>query len=141
MKRIAIALLCSLTIIGAQAESYGDVVITQVTSIYDGDTFRADIEGWPAVVGKRVPIRINGIDTPEMRGECEREVKLARVAKQFTVEYLRSAKVIELRNIERGKYFRLVADVFADGINIGESLVNKGLAYRYDGGRKQSWCQ
>jgi len=51
------------------------------------------------------------------------------------------AKVVELRNLQRGKYFRIVADVYADGINVGDQLINEGLAVPYDGGRKtKDWC-
>ncbi len=64
----------------------------EVTSIYDGDTFRVNINSWPEVIGRRVPVRIAGIDTPEMRGKCQVEKELARKAKQFTVLMLRAAK-------------------------------------------------
>jgi len=54
---------------------------------------------------------------------------------------LRNAKTIELRNMQRGKYFRIVADVYADGQSVGEGLVREGLAVVYDGGKKiKDWC-
>lgn len=34
----------------------------------DADTFRVDIDGWPDVVSKRVPVRVKGVDAPEIRG-------------------------------------------------------------------------
>lgn len=40
--------------------------------------------------------------------------KMARVAKQETVKLLRGSKVIELQNMKRGKYFRIMPDVFID---------------------------
>lgn len=124
----------------ASDHSYGSVVVDEVTSIYDGDTFRVNINDWPTIVGQRVPIRIKGIDTPELRGKCPREKKLATKAKQHTVELLRGAKRIELQNIDRGKYFRILADVSVDGRDLGESLVKNGLAVKYDGGTKSDWC-
>ena len=45
-------------------KTYGSAVVTEVTSIYDGDTFRANLKGYPAIIGERIGIRINGIDTP-----------------------------------------------------------------------------
>lgn len=119
---------------------YGNAVIEEVTSIYDGDTFRANISGWPTIIGERVPIRINGIDTPELRTKCNSEKFLARKAKKITVEMLRSAKKIELRNMQRGKYFRIIADVYADGESIAKRLIAENLAYEYYGGTKISWC-
>ncbi|WP_246072252.1 thermonuclease family protein [Catenovulum sediminis] len=124
------------------AKTYGNITVSRVTSIYDGDTFRVDIDSWPDVIGKRVPIRVNGVDTPEIRGKCENEKQLARKAKQFTVNQLRSAQKIELKNIRRGKYFRIVADVYVDSVNISELLISNNLAVRYDGKRtKKNWCE
>ena len=66
---------------------------------------------------------------------------LARQAKQFVVAALRSAKVIELRNLRRGKYFRIVADVYVDGQSLAPMLIAKGLGVPYHGGRKtRPWC-
>ena len=68
------------------------------------------------------------------------EIKaLARKAKQFTVAKLRGAKVIELKNMKRGKYFRIVAEVWVDGQNLGQLLIENGLAKPYDGGKKLKW--
>ncbi|PLX68399.1 MAG: hypothetical protein C0602_08415 [Denitrovibrio sp.] len=66
------------------------------------------------------------------------EIKsLAQRAKQFTVQQLRSAKLVELRNVQRGKYFRIVADVYIDDKNLGEMLIKAGLGKPYDGGKKE----
>jgi micrococcal nuclease len=135
-------ILILITLISLQAKEYGNITINEVTSIYDGDTFRVNIKGYPSIVGERVPIRINGVDTPEMRGKCVKEKTLARDAKQFTVSKLRDAKVIELRHMQRGKYFRIVADVYVDGNSLGDALINNHLAVTYDGGTKtKDWCK
>ena len=123
----------------AGGRSYGDAVVERVTSIYDGDTFRCDIAGWPPIIGHRIGIRINGIDTPEMRDPRPEIRELARQAKMFTVGKLRSAKRIELRNMKRGKYFRIVADVHVDGKSLAQMLLEAGLAKPYDGGKKPKW--
>jgi len=56
--------------------NYGTVIVSEVTSIYDGDTFRANINGWHELIGKNVSIRVNGIDTPEIRTKCDKENNL-----------------------------------------------------------------
>jgi micrococcal nuclease len=137
---IILALYIAPLPLTAKNVSYGDAAVSEVTSIYDGDTFRANIEGFPPIVGEHIPIRINGIDTPELRGKCDKDKQQARLAKQFTVERLRAAKSISLHNIKRGKYFRLIADVYIDGSNLGELLIKHGHAVNYDGGRKTDWC-
>ena len=122
--------------------SFGSVTVSEVTSIYDGDTFRVNIEGYPELIGHRIGIRVSGIDTPEMRGKCQQEKDLARKAKQYTVAKLRGAKKIELRNMKRGKYFRIVADVYVDGKNLTEGLIKNKLGVHYDGGHKaKDWCE
>ncbi|MDH4943529.1 thermonuclease family protein [Sulfurimonas sp. C5] len=138
---ILLILLLNLNAQSLKDIDYGNAIVDEVTSIYDGDTFRANIKDYPKVVGYRMSIRINGIDTPEMKGKCSQEKDLARKAKQVTVSMLRSAKVIELRNIKRGKYFRLLADVYADDVLIADELIKKGYAIRYNGGTKIDWCK
>lgn len=123
-------------------QTYGNIVIDEVTSIYDGDTFRVNIKSYPEIVGKKMAIRVNGIDTPEMRGKCKKEKDLARQSKQLTVSTLRNAKKIELRNLQRGKYFRIVADVYADGKSLADIQIKNNLAVKYDGGTKiKDWCK
>lgn len=146
-QHLTILLLISILSVGLHGESisdkvYGSAVVSEVTSIYDGDTFRANLKGYPEIIGNRIGIRINGIDTPEMRGQCQKEKALARQAKAFSVQQLRSAKVIELRNMKRGKYFRIVADVYVDGQDLAQMLVDHNLAVAYDGGHKaKEWCK
>jgi endonuclease YncB( thermonuclease family) len=138
---LRIALLLTLLSPAAHAieADYGGVRVDEVTSIYDGDTFRADIHAWPAVVGHRVPVRIYGIDTPELR-DRRPEVRAAALrAKQFSVAHLRAARRIELRDIRRDKYFRLLAEVWVDGQSLGDLLLRAGLAHPYDGGAKSAW--
>lgn len=124
-------------------KNFGKVIVSEVTSIYDGDTFRANLAaGWPKIISYRIGIRIGGIDTPELKSKCQVEKVKARLAKQFTVENLRKAKKIELRNMRRGKYFRIVADVWLDGKNLAEALLKAGHAVKYDGGTKtKDWCK
>ncbi len=144
MIKLLIILIIILNINAETLKSikFKDVVIDEVTSIYDGDTFRVNISKYPKIVGYRMSVRINGIDTPEKRGKCQKEKDLAILAKQELVKSLRSAKVIELRNLKRGKYFRFVADVFADGQSVSKKMIKKGLAVPYFGKKKtKNWCR
>lgn len=120
--------------------NYGVAKVAKVISIYDADTFRVNIEGWPSIVGENISIRVSGIDAPEIRGKCPEEKQAAQRAKQKTVDLITAASNIELKNMVRGKYFRIVADVYVDGINLSNRLVELGHAVAYDGGTKISWC-
>ena len=138
---LVIGLLAQNAFAGINDKNFGSVIVDEVTSIYDGDTFRVNISSWPDVIGQRIPIRVNGVDTPEIRGECKQEKVLARKAKKITVDFLRSGQKVELRNMKRGKkYFRLSADVYVDGKSLAEKLISVGLAYEYYGGKKKAWC-
>ena len=47
-----------------------------------------------------------------------------------------NAKEIKLTNLQRGKFFRVIANVLVDGISLERELLDNKLAYRYDGGKK-----
>jgi endonuclease YncB( thermonuclease family) len=138
--KLAVFGLLALISHGADAKFYESVTVSEVTSIYDADTFRGNIAGYPDIIGKHVSIRVKGIDAPEIRGKCAAEIKAARIAKQFTVDHLRSGSKIELKNTERGKYFRILADVFIDGRELSKLLIESGNAREYHGGTRGSWC-
>lgn len=140
MKYVVVFLLLVSPAVVADNRQFGDVVVSEVTSIYDADTFRVTIKGWPDIIGARMAVRVLGVDAPEIRGKCKFEKLAARRAKKFTVDALRSAKKIELRNIQRGKYFRILANVYIDGKNLAEALIDAKHARAYDGGTRAGWC-
>ena len=121
--------------------AYEDVKISKVISIYDGDTLRVNIDSFPDIVGKNIRIRIKGIDAPEIKGKCQTEINLAIMARDYLRNAINQSSQIELRNIERGKYFRIVGELYIDGENISKDLVKKRLANPYQGGKKSNWCQ
>lgn len=108
---------------------------------YDGDTCTFTIDGIPKVFGEKISVRILGIDTPEIRGKCESEKLKARAAKKFINAFMHNGQHISLVNIERGKYFRLLADIEVDGVSVSELMVKNGHAREYDGGKRLGWCQ
>jgi micrococcal nuclease len=117
-----------------------EITPEQVVEVYDGDTFKIDLQGVHPLFGDKLPIRVKGIDTPEMRGTSEEVKALAIQARELTENTLKSAQKIELRNPERGKYFRVVAEVWVDGKALAGMLKEKGLAKDYDGeGQRPSW--
>ena len=141
MKKLLLFCICFLGVFTAQAApEYGTVIVSKVISVYDGDTFRVDINSLPPIVGKNIAIRLNGVDTPEIRGKCQYEKDLALKARDFVRNKLSNAKEIKLTKLQRGKYFRVVADVMIDGVSLEKELLENKLAYKYTGGKKSSWC-
>ena len=112
----------------------------QIVEVYDGDTFKIDLPSQHPLFGDDLAIRVFGIDTPEMRGTSDEVKALAYKAKNRTQELLSDAKTIELKNPQRGKYFRVAAEVWIDGESLGEKLKDEGLAKEYDGeGARPEW--
>jgi micrococcal nuclease len=125
----------------ALAKSFGDYNNAIYIRNYDGDTITFNLPGLHPIIGEKISIRVNGIDTPEIKGKCEKEKYNAQQAKQMVTDILNEAEQINLKNMERGKYFRIAADVIVDGENLADMLVEAGMAIRYDGGKKnKNWC-
>ncbi len=134
-----LAVLCSPA--PSFAQTYFDLGPATYHTCYDGDTCMMSLLGVHPFFGDHILIRINGIDTPEIKGHCEREKLLARQARDYVRSLLEPAKEIRLLNPGRDKYFRIDAEILADGQNVGRLLLEKGYAVPYDGGTKTvDWC-
>ena len=109
---------------------------------YDGDTVTVKLPDVHPLFGDNISVRIDGIDTAEVKTKDQCEKTNARTARKLVQSVLSKAKSIELRNVKRGKYFRIVADVVADGKSVKDILVLNNLAVAYDGGTKTkvNWC-
>jgi len=143
MNRLGVSLLglCMLAACASTGGADRSELNVKFLEVYDGDTFYVDLVGLPDVMGKRLGIRIKGIDTPEIRTKSSCEKKLGYKAKEALESLMVGARKIELLELERGKYFRLVASVKADGKDVASYLISKKLARPYDGGTKGGkWC-
>ena len=124
------------------AKSFGDYEGAVYVRNYDGDTVTFNLPELHPIIGEKISIRVNGIDTPEIKGKCEKEKYDAQQAQQMVEDILKDAEQITLKNMERGKYFRIAADVIVDGENLADMLIEAGVAIRYDGGKKtHKWCE
>ena len=114
------------------------VTTGKVIKVYDGDTLtiasKLPYEGSPLY---RFSVRINGIDCPEMRTKNANEKMCAKMAKKKIYDIVFD-KIVELKNVKLEKYGRVLADVYYDGISLGELLCDCNLAVKYDGGTKQT---
>ena len=109
---------------------------------YDGDTITVHIKGIHPLLGQNIPVRIRGVDTAELNASTACEKEKARAAKKFVFSILSTARRIDLENVKRGKYFRILADVKVDGVSLGDMLLNKHLAVPYGGKKKKTnWCE
>lgn len=115
-------------------------VRAQVLRVLDGDTLEVRARIW---VGQdiEIKVRLAGIDTPELRGRCERERELARQAREL-VRGATASGAVRLHFIQYGKFAgRVLARVETeDGRDLALALREAGLARAYDGGKRQAWC-
>ena len=141
--RLRILILISILFISfssyAAQKVYGDVEVSEVVRVYDGDTITVNIAGFPDIIGKKINIRINGIDTPEIRDKNQIIKEFAKYVRDYVRNFLKDSKKVFLYNMKRDKYFRIVADVVVDNESLGVELIEKGFAKPYDGGKKSKW--
>ena len=144
---IALALMTATTVttVGTAAPATAAETISGpytgvVTDVIDGDTLEVRVMVW---LGQEVVtrVRIDGIDTPEKRGKCQREKDTAEQARIMTEQLLTDAQVA-LYDIQHDKYGgRIRARVVTrSGEDIGQMLIKSGLARPYKGEARQPWC-
>lgn len=114
----------------------------KVIEVVDGDTLRASINGLPEPLN-RVLIRVNGIDTPEIKGKCRKEKEMALAAKKFLSDELSRTNAISLIDLKWDKYGgRILADVYFDEESVSDLLIENGFAVPYHGEKKiDHWCK
>ena len=104
----------------------GEVV--RVVGVVDGDTLRV------SVGGVTEPLRIIGIDAPELRyDECYAQAGASRM--QSLVQSRDVRIVADPTQADRDVYDRILRHVFTgDGVSVGHTMVLEGLAeeYTYD---------
>jgi micrococcal nuclease len=118
----------------------------RVIKVYDADTITiASKLPYNESPMYRLSVRLNGIDTPEIKGKgvTDEEKEAAKAARDF-VDNLVFNKFVRLENVQTEKYGRILADVFIGDIHLNELLINQRYAVKYDGGTKkkpESWLK
>ncbi len=110
-------------------KSYGGASVEKVESAGGDLSFVCDVKGWPTVIGSDVKVIVKGIEPPDIltaSGAADGFYK--QHTKEFIQKALDSAKVIELKNIERAKVFALKANVIIDGRSLARLLIDEGFA-------------
>ena len=113
-----------------------------IVKVYDGDTItlatRLPIVPVDEQPIYRFSVRLNGIDTPEIKGKDHDEKTAAVRARDFLSTHVMD-KMVTLENVKLEKYGRLLATVISDkGENMNNLMVEQRHAVEYDGGTKKS---
>jgi endonuclease YncB( thermonuclease family) len=116
----------------------------RVIKVYDGDTItiasKLPFNESPLY---RLSVRLNGIDTPEIKGKNEDEKTAAKNARD-SLSALILNKYVSLKNIQSEKYGRILAEVYLDDVCLNEWMIKEKYAVKYDGGTKvapSSWLK
>jgi len=108
------------------------------SSVYDGDTIRLC---WKSK-GKNVRslCRIDGIDTPELKGSSDYEKELAIKARDRLSQVV-SGKFVTIINPGLEKFGRILADIETNEIESIKDfmLSDTTIARPYNGGTKTKW--
>ena len=136
----AAAAVIGLSVSCAGTAASQTTVTALVTDAYDGDTISVEAAVWPDLdwTGS---VRVRGVDTPEIRGQCEQEERLAILARDYVRDLLTDESVV-LTEIENDRYGgRVIAHVeLESGESLADLLIAGGYGRAYDGGARQSWC-
>ena len=111
------------------------VYAAKCVKVIDGDTLDLDIDlGFHVIIRQRV--RLRGIDTPELRGPDKARAEKAR--DEVACYAMDVDLIIRTERDKTDKYGRMLADVWVDELvtSLSDHLVGRGLARRYDGGKR-----
>jgi len=116
----------------------------RVIKVYDGDTItiasKLPFNDSPLY---RLSVRLNGIDTPEIKGKNDDEKTAAKNARDALTALILN-KYVTLKNIQSEKYGRILAEVYIDELCLNEWMIKERYALKYDGGTKvvpSSWLK
>lgn len=142
----ALLLITLILIQTAQAECKHDKSTFRCVKYarnYDADTITVSIPNIHKFFGEKISVRLFGVDAPEIKTKDKCEKRLAREAKEYVASVLSKSKRIDLVDVKKDKYFRLLSDVIIDGQSLRSLLFKHNYAYPYYGKtkRKVNWCK
>jgi len=120
MKHLLLALLFAIALTAAKS-AIASFPVVFIKDCYDGDT---------CTTLKGEKIRLACIDTPELKGWKADPIP-AKEARDFVNNLVANEKV-SIKRITKDKYGRTVGELFKNGVNIQELIVEKGYGKIYE---------
>ena len=110
----------------------------KLVKVVDGDTIDIDIDLGFGVWLQKQRIRLYGIDTPESRTSDATEKIYGMAAKEFLTKWTNSGGLtIKTHKDAKGKFGRILGEIWCFNTNVNEKLVEENHAVRYHGQSKQ----
>ena len=123
-----LTILCGLWLLWSwTTAAAGEQFAAEAVEIIDGDSF------WVVAAGRRVEIRLWGVDCPEWTQPYSRE------AEEKTSQLLMGKELL-VQTEDTDVYGRTVAQVFVGEQNINEELVRQGAAWVFSRYCRQPIC-
>jgi hypothetical protein len=119
----------------AAGDDYGQAVVEKPLRVDSQCRIFCDIQNWPAIIAKEIPIQIRGLDAQQSFDIPTRQFILETLTAAMNSNSAAdsdpnrpAAPKILLKHIQRGQTFCLVADVEINGHDLAQMLVDKGYA-------------
>lgn len=110
--------------------------VKEVVSVHDGDSCRLVIDMGFKMYAEH-PCRLARIDTPEMRSpdpELQAKAVEARDYLRGLLEGAMSAGAdVVIHSVKLEKYGRALCELYIEGMNVNDELLELGFAKPYDG--------
>ena len=109
----------------------------KLIKVVDGDTIDVDIDLGFGVWLRNQRVRLYGIDTPESRTRDLEEKKYGLAAKDFLIKWTGAGELtIKTHKDERGKFGRILGEIWTFKTNINDKMVYEHHAVPYHGQSK-----
>ena len=108
-----------------------------IRRVVDGDTVDITLDlGFDILYNNR--LRLHGIDAPESRTLDQEEKVRGLAAKDRVKELCPVGSTVTIKTIKdgRGKFGRILGEIFVGDVNVNKQLIKEGHAVEYFGGKK-----
>ena len=90
---------------------------------------------WVLMCGINVVYDLWALTLQSHEQEIKKRKQRGLAAKQWLIDRL-EYKEVEMQSHGTGKYGRVLGELFVEGVNINQLMVEKGHATEYDGGKR-----
>ena len=109
----------------------------KILKVVDGDTVDVDIDLGFGMTYKKQRVRLMGIDTPESRTRDLVEKLFGKASKKHLKEILSNAEMLTLVSHDKGKFGRILGELYVNGESINQKMIDDHHAVDYGGGNKE----
>ena len=110
----------------------------KVIKVVDGDTIDVDLDLGFGIWLRNERVRLYGIDTPESRTSDKEEKVYGKAAAAFLKKWVTAGGVkIKTHKDAKGKFGRILGELWTFDTNINQTLVDNHHAVRYHGQSKE----